>query len=81
MLYYRVKPEYDNLRKFNRKKRTWEGIWIGNELYTPKELEKIAKRSIPVETKYFEPVEVKKTEIYFFFGARFSNDTGVTLPF
>jgi hypothetical protein len=81
MKYYRVKPEYDNLRKYNGKKVLFDGIWIASELYTQKELEKLTKAGFTVLYKYFDPVEISKKQTYFFFGARFSNDTGVILPF
>ena len=81
MKYYRVKPEYDNLRKYNSKKALYDGIWVENELYTQKELEKLTKAGFVVLYKYFDPVEIKKTETYWFFGARFSDNTGVMLPF
>ena len=38
MKYYRVKPEYDNARLL---KRTFDGILIGNELYTVKAWERL----------------------------------------
>ena len=38
MKYYRIKPEYDNTRLL---KRTFDGILIGNELYTVKEWERL----------------------------------------
>ena len=81
MKYYRVKPEYDNLRKYNGKKVLYDGIWIENELYTQKELEKLTKAGFVVLYKYFDPVEISKKKTHYFFGARFSEDTGVMLPF
>ena len=63
MLYYRVKKEYD------QHKRSDGNILVQNELYTPKEKEKY---NIP--DKCLETVEVKKTDIYWFFGARFSGE-------
>ena len=41
MKYYRIKPEYDNARLLNRAKRTFDGILIGNELYTVKAWERL----------------------------------------
>ena len=73
MLYYRVKKEYDNRTKYtwnNKRQGVSNGILIANELYTPSEFRKIANYS-----GYFEPVEVKKNDIYFFFGARFQIGT------
>lgn len=80
MLYFRVKPDMDNrpLYKFvgstNKVKR--DGILVANELYTPAERAKIANAD-----KFFERVEISKKSVYRFFGARFSNDTGVNIPF
>ena len=72
MLYYRVKPEYDNkdVYKLNNK-GYWEynGFLVGNELLTQKELEKLGK----VNLDWFEKVNIKKTDTYFFFGARFGD--------
>lgn len=83
MLYYRVKPEFDNKpqRKLKKHYMLKPGIWIGNELYTPCELNQLEKKGIIVPENIFEKVEIKKTETYWFFGARFSNHTGVPLPF
>lgn len=83
MKYYRVKPEYDNVPQLKRKSHYLlkPGIWIGNELYTPGELNRLEKKGIIIKDEIFDMVEIKKTETYFFFGARFSNNTGVTLPF
>ena len=80
MLYYRVKSDMDNRHRYtyigktNKIKR--DGILIANELYTPCERAKIANAD-----KFFDTVEISKKRTYFFFGARFSNDTGVTIPF
>lgn len=41
MKYYRIKQEYDNARLLNRAKRTFDGILIGNELYTVKAWERL----------------------------------------
>lgn len=72
MLYYRVKPEYDNKTRYtwnNHGQGIGNGILIANELYTPKEFNKIA--NCPA---WFEPVQVSKRAIYFFFGARFGGE-------
>ena len=61
MLYFKVKPEYDNYRK------TKIPILVGNELLT-----KAEKERYNVPDKAVTQVQVKKTEIYWFFGARFS---------
>lgn len=73
MTYYRVKEEHDNRARFKYYEKNGfshyvkeDGILIGNELYTPKEREKIANKD-----RYFEKVEISKNKTYWFFGARF----------
>lgn len=75
MIYYKVKPEHDSKTKYIYFEKGGfsyqikpDGILVGNELYTPKEREKIANTD-----KYFEKVEVSKRKTYWFFGARFEN--------
>ena len=67
MLYYRVKPEYDNARLLNRATRAFDRILIGNELYTKKEWERLVLR-YRVSAVVCEPVQVNKRNTYFFFG-------------
>lgn len=70
MQYYRVKPQYDNKTRYTRNNKgqgVSNGILIANELYTPKEYEKLM--NCPA---WFELVEIPKNKIYFFFGARFA---------
>jgi hypothetical protein len=78
MLYYRVKPDMDNrpLYKFvgNTTKVKRDGILIANELYTPAERKQIANAD-----KFFEKVEISQRKTYWFFGARFSDETGVVI--
>lgn len=82
MIYYRVKPEFDNVvvsKNFD--------ILIANELYTVKELRKLEKMyanrynytKIEKELEgkarvnfylMFDPVEISKRRVYWFFGAR-----------
>lgn len=72
MTYYRVKPQYDNFRLYHNRK--YKGILIANELYTEKELVKhniLLSRG--VKSEFFDMVEIPKTKIYWFFGARFEN--------
>ena len=80
MLYLKVKPQYDNHIKNNK-----FDFFVGNELYTVKEFEKIKKeyhRNVQELNDIFEYVTVSRKKVYFFFGARFSNETGgVALPF
>ena len=73
MKYYRVKPEYDNKSRMiwiNDYTAKRDSIWIANELYTGKELEKY-KRSPADIMKMFDAVEISKRKIYWCFGARF----------
>lgn len=51
----------------NGQKVKQDGILVANELYTPAERARIANSD-----KFFDRVEIKKTDVYFFFGARFS---------
>ena len=61
MLYYRGKPEKD------QSARSDGSILVGRELYTTREKEKY---KIPLPC--VDPVHVKKTETFWFFGARFA---------
>ena len=78
MKYYRVTPENDNAPRFRwgtGRKAGYvirDGILVGNELYTPAERAKIANHKY-----FFEEVEIKKSNIYFFFGARFEKGAKV----
>ncbi len=81
MLYYRVKPDMDNRALYryvgtSNTKIKRDGILVANELYTPRERERIANAD-----KFFDIVEIPKNKTYWFFGARFSDHTGVTVPF
>lgn len=62
MIYYQVLPQYDN------KARKDGSILVGNELYTAAEMKHF---SIP-ET-YTREREIKKSKVYFSFGARFES--------
>ena len=70
MLYYRVKPQFDNYTRYgyigNTNRLKEMGILIGNELYTQAERRKIANAS-----KYFEEVRISQRNTYWHFGARF----------
>lgn len=71
MIYYKVKPEYDNRTRYtwnNKHQGVPNSILIAHELYTAKEFQKIA--NCP---EWFEKVEISKKRTYFFFGARFEN--------
>lgn len=70
MKYYRVKPEYDNKTRYKFKRGGGleiDGIYIKNELYTEKEIKKYLGFA-----RYVDVVEIPKSKIYFFFGARFA---------
>ena len=70
MKYYRVKPEYDNKTRYkwnNKRQGVPHSILIANELYTPKEFEKLA--NCPA---WFDTVEISRKRTYFSFGARFA---------
>lgn len=69
MTYYRVREQYDQFPK-NPKVRDGN-ILIGGELYTEKEFSKLTN----VPAKAFEKVDIKKSNTYMFFGARFYDDT------
>lgn len=75
MTYYQVKPEYDGKtlykkcgdRGYRNGYRIPNGYnLIANELLTGKEVEKLNVPQMCVD-----PVNIKKTETYFCFGARF----------
>lgn len=71
MTYFKVKPTSDNKKRYTTDKRTgrrkYDGIWIANELYTPGEI----KHFVGFE-EHTEQVQVKKTDCYWCFGARFA---------
>lgn len=72
MLYYRVKQECDGTRclAYNKKQHFWyyDRELVANELYTAKELDKFNNKEL---YQFVTPVQVKKTNVYFFFGVRF----------
>lgn len=74
MKYYRVKAQYDNRIRYtrnNQQQAVSNGILIANELYTPREYEKLY-----IRPEWVELVEIPKSKIYWCFGARFdSNDS------
>ena len=69
MKYYRIKPEYDNAHLL---KRTFDGILIGNELYTVKEWERLVLK-YRVSEAVCDIVNISPKETYWFFGARFQD--------
>ena len=66
MIYYRVKPQYDQKRKDPMSARRCNFL-VAHELYTESERKKMPK----VSSDAFERVEIPKTRTYWFFGARF----------
>ena len=72
MIYYRVKPEKDNVPKRKKGSFAQDGIYIGNELYTETEWRKHCATHIHTEG-ITEPVNVSPKETYWFFGARFQD--------
>lgn len=66
MTYFKVKTEADNKMRITTTGKN-DGIWIADELLTARE----AKKYIGYENKT-EKVEVKKTDTYWAFGARFA---------
>lgn len=75
MVYFRVKPEADNARRFTRDKKgriVCNGILIANELYTRYEFIKLENGA-----DCFEQVTIPKNKTYFFFGARFEMESEV----
>lgn len=73
MIYYRVKPEYDNKIRYtynNKHQGEPNSILIAHELYTAKEFQKIA--NCPA---WFDRVEISERRVYWSFGARFEKRT------
>ena len=67
MIYYRVLPQYDQK---NKNKGILNGnIYVANELYTLKEVEKQ-----DLNTAYLKKIEVPKNKVYWFFGVRFEKN-------
>jgi hypothetical protein len=71
MVYFRVKPKFDNTPRmvWKRHKRAWfqDGCFVKNELYTQREL----KPYTVILEDVFEVVRIPKNRVYWFFGARF----------
>jgi len=65
MKYYQVKAEYDQKRKYPNTSNF--DILIGEELYTEDEL-----LNFNVDKSYFNELELKPTDTFYCFGARFS---------
>ena len=65
MKFYQVLPQYD--QKYKNPRVHDDNIYIANELYTPREVERQK-----LNLKYMREVDVPRTSVYWFFGARFS---------
>lgn len=77
MKYLKVMGKYDNLRLSRpdrRGCRVWDGILVGNELYTVKEWERLKERTKMNLDYTVEPVEINRNKTHWFFGARFENN-------
>ncbi len=75
MKYYQVKPEYDGKTLYRKRgDRGYSSVYrvpncyslIANELLTEKQVEEMNVPQVCVD-----PVNVKKSQVYFCFGARF----------
>lgn len=73
MKYYRITKETDKLQKKGNHLLIVDA-WIQNELYTEKELKKLAERNILIPMKIMEAVTISKNNTYFCFGARFEKE-------
>ena len=72
MTYYRVKEECDNRPKVLKLKGSLKlsgDILVGGELYTTKERKRLLNPD-----SMFEKVEIPKSKVYWFFGARFAEE-------
>ena len=61
MIYYKIKPEFDN------KRRSDGSILVSNELYTEREMTKYG-----INHNATVKIEIPKSKVYFMFGARFN---------
>lgn len=69
MKYFRVKPEYAG--EYKNPCLHKADIYVSNELYTLKEVEKQN-----LNKNFLEEVNISKKSVYWFGGARFSTITG-----
>lgn len=82
MTYYRVRPEYDQVhlyRKDRKGRLVYDNFLIANELYTPGELKQLLSkkmfgRSTLKAERVFQKINAKKTQTYWFFGARWLSE-------
>ena len=86
MLYYRVPQGFDNSRVIRHGKdnilRYTDIFLVGKALYTDQEIQKMRATyfrtyrcgSFLLRDEIFEPVQVSKKKVYWFFGFRFADD-------
>ena len=68
MKYYRIRKEYDN---FPKNPKVHDGnIYIGGELYTESEFNKLPF----IYAAAYEIVDIPKNKTYWMFGARFQQE-------
>lgn len=67
MLYYKVPANMDNVQIYQN--GLYKGFLIGNELLTAADCKRLAI-SCKMQEK-LQPVQIKKTNTYWFFGTRF----------
>ena len=68
MKYYKVKPQYDG--KSKRSRGYEDDVYIANELYTEREVQRQN-----LNRTFLEEKEIYPKNVYWFFGARFENGT------
>ena len=71
MLYYRVKPQYDQKPMFRYKRGTPEyySVYVRHELFTMHEV-----RAYNLNVHYMEVVKANPKKVWFCFGARFTDE-------
>lgn len=72
MLYYQVKPEYDQRTRWKEtyKGVVADGVYLAGELYTVAELSKY-RMSLQLWDNMFREVHIPRTKTYWSFGARY----------
>lgn len=68
MKYYKVKPQYDGKSKGSRGYE--DGVYIANELYTEREVQRQN-----LNRTFLEEKEIYPKNVYWFFGARYEDGT------
>ena len=73
MIYYKVPEKMDNVRTYKKDKAgnlIYTGFLVAKELYTLKELERAGFCEKYINER-FEKKEIKKSNVFNFFGCRF----------